>query len=64
MTRKDYPSTSTFKDVGWADSLSLYAEGLWVQLYSVVDTDLIRKYVDEEDWLPVNIPLVLTENSV
>lgn len=64
VTCKKYPSLSVFDDMDEADELSLYADGPWVQQNSVVDSDLLHKYVGGDDWFPGNIPLDGTEKDL
>lgn len=64
LTGKDYPPPSAFDNVGWLDALSLFADAPWVQRDAVVDTELLRCYVDSRGWLPGKVPLEVTENAV
>lgn len=44
--------------------LRLYADAPWIELDDVVDTDIILKFVEGDDWISGNIPLEVTENAV
>lgn len=54
---KTFQVPTTYDEISIADDSNLYGQAPWLDRDAVLTDGLVEEYVEEDDWLPYNIPI-------